>query len=93
MIKHPKAVDEAVFAFNPAFKPAMLAAEEHEPQLNKTERKKILVVRAAHDSYVPTVHGYIAGAHTTTLPTMGHVFSIVMALTVFRWRILRFIKK
>lgn len=93
MFKHPKAVDEAIFAFNPAFKPAMLAAEEDEHKLSKTERQKILVVRAAHDSYVPRIHGNIIGAHTTTIPTIGHVFTILMAISVFHGRILRFIKK
>lgn len=93
MIKHPKAVDEAVFAFNKAFKPSMLAAAGNEALLTRADRDKILIVRAGHDSYVPAEHGAIAQAHTTTLPTIGHVFTIFMAITIFRRRILRFVKQ
>jgi hypothetical protein len=93
MFKHPKAVDVAVFALSPAFKAAMAAAAKAELTLSVADRHKMLVVRAAHDSYVPNTHGHIAHAHTTTIPTVGHVFSIIMAITIFRRRILRFVKQ
>jgi hypothetical protein len=90
---HPETVPRALYELNPAFKTALLRYPKVESELTNADRKKVLVVRAAHDSYVPQHDGHIAGAHITTIPSVGHVFSIMMALTIFRRRIIRFIQR
>lgn len=91
-IKHPETVNKAFFTLNPSFKDAMMATTHIIPTLSTQERKKILIVRATRDSFVPARDGEVEGAHTHILHSMGHVFSIFMAITFFRRVTLRFIK-
>src|SRR6185503_15030601 len=91
-INHPHTVSDGLFAINPAFKDAMTVYAKIEPTLTAADRDKILIVRATRDSFVPAHDGEVAGAHTRTIHSMGHVFSIFMAITVFRRISLRFIK-
>lgn len=92
-LHNPGTVSQALFAMNPAFKESMAAYARIEHTLTPTDRKKILLARAARDAYVPASDGEVAGARTYIMPSAGHVFSVLMALTVFSRRILRFIKK
>ena len=92
-LHNPGAISEALFAINPAFRASLRAYERIESTLNQHDRKKVLIVRAWRDVYVPAEDGEVVGAHTHIQPTMGHVFSVIMALTFCRWPILRFIKR
>ena len=91
-INHPETVNKAFFALNPSFKDAMLATQKDLTALSAAARKKILVIRATRDSFVPARDGEVPGAHTHVLHSVGHVFSIFMAITFFRHIALRFIK-
>jgi hypothetical protein len=91
-INHVETVKDAFFILNPAFKDAMLASKKYIPSLTAAARRKILIVRATRDSFVPARDGEVEGAHTHILHSVGHVFSIFMAITVFRHITLRFIK-
>lgn len=92
-INHPETVKDAFFLLNPAFKDAMLASQKDIPDLTAATRKKILIVRATRDSFVPARDGEVEGAHIHVLHSIGHVFSIFMAITIFRHIALRFIKQ
>lgn len=91
-INHPETVNAALFALNPSFKDAMRAVQKDLATLPAEQRKKILIVRATRDSFVPARDGEVPGAHTHALHSVGHVFSIFMAITIFRHISLRFIK-
>ena len=91
-LRNAGTVSEALFALNPAFKDSLQAYSRIEPTLTATDRKKILIARAARDVYVPAADGEVEGAATYVIPSMGHVVSVFMALTFFRRAILRFVK-
>jgi hypothetical protein len=86
-------VSRLLFTINPAFKASMEAYKHVEPSFTASDRKKILIVRAARDSYVPADDGEVKGAPVYVMRSMGHVFSILLALTIYRRPILRFIKR
>lgn len=91
-INHPETVNDAFFMLNPSFKDAMHHTQQALPTITMAARKKILIVRATRDSFVPARDGEVEGAQTHILHSIGHVFSIFMAITLFRHISLRFIK-
>jgi pimeloyl-ACP methyl ester carboxylesterase len=91
-LKHPEAVAPELYALNPAFEDSLRASANVETKLTPSQRKKILVVRAMRDSYVPSRDGAVKDAHVTTMHTMGHVSSIILALTIYQRRLIRFVK-
>lgn len=92
-LKHPETILPAVYAINPAFRESIIAYSRIEPTFTAIQRHRVLVVRATHDSYVPGKDGALEGAQTYTMRTAGHVFSIFMALTLYRRALIRFISK
>ena len=92
-LHHPNTVPGVLFTFNPAFKASLQAFVRHEHELTSRDARAILLVQAARDSYVPTGDGEVKGAHHYKLPTVGHVFTIMMALTIFRRHIIRFVQQ
>lgn len=91
-LSRPDTVPPALFDINPAFKASMAAYPRMERRLSLADRKKILVVRATRDSYVPASDGEVKGAYAYTIHSIGHVFSIMLALTMYSGRIVRFVK-
>jgi len=92
-INNPNTVSDVLFAMNPAFQESIENFQVIEPTLTTADRKKILIVRANRDNYVSATDGEVAGAYTHRMQTAGHAFSIFMALTIFRWPLLRFITR
>lgn len=91
-LRHPETVPEPLFVVNPCFKDAIASFAHTERGLTEADRSKILVVQAGRDSYVPDRDGRITGANYYRMASAGHVISIMMALTVYRRRLIRFIK-
>jgi hypothetical protein len=92
-INHPETVNDSFFALNPSFKDALTESQRIIPLLSPADRKKLLIVQATRDSFVPARDGEVVGAQVHVMHSMGHVFSIFMAITVFRHICLRFIKQ
>lgn len=92
-LHRPETVPKELLKVNPAFKASMDAYAGAEPKFTVADRLKILVVRASHDSYVPSADGHVTGASVYTMHSVGHVFSIFMALTVYQGVLIGFIKK
>ncbi len=90
-LRRPQSVPTALLALNPAFDDAIAAFARIEPKLSDHDRKKILIVSATRDSYVPKGDGALTYAHTHVIRSSGHVFSIMMALTWHKLPIIRFI--
>lgn len=92
-INRPESVSDAILALNPAFKDAMADSQHSLQKLTQETRKKILIVRALRDSYVPAADGAVPGAHMRVIYSIGHALSIFMAITIFRHVCLRFIRR
>lgn len=92
-LKRREGIAKALFELNPAFEDSIKASEQAEAKLTPAQRRRVLIVRATRDSYVPAKDGAVKGAHTFTMHTMGHVLSIILALTIYQRVIVRFIKK
>lgn len=91
-LRHPETVPKPLFIANPCFKDAIMSFAHTELGLTEADRQKILVVQAGRDGFVPDRDGHITGANYYRMASAGHVLSIMLALTVYRHRLIRFIK-
>jgi hypothetical protein len=76
---------------SPSFAESIKLAESKEGQLTKTNRKKIMTVRALFDELVPNDTIVVEGAYNMKIPTVEHIFSITMALTLFLNHVISFL--
>lgn len=70
-------------AFSPAFGESILRFSELEPTLTPEDREKILTVRPLFDELVPPETVVISGAMNTTVPMLGHVLGLALALVKY----------
>jgi hypothetical protein len=79
-------------ASSPAFAQSIKLFEKNEVLLSKKDRHKIMTVRALFgDEAVPGDTAILSGVSNITIPTIEHVFSISMALTIFSNRLISFL--
>lgn len=74
-----------------AFRNYVLQAEKAETTMSDKTRQKILPLIPIFDEIVPGFTVPIVGAINETIPSIEHVFSIAINLTILRHRIYRFI--
>jgi len=74
-------------------KQSVLMAEKAQRSLSASDRKKILTVRPLFDEVVPPSTVPILGARNDVVPSVEHVVSIVLAMTLFRRIIIEFIRR
>lgn len=79
-------------AKSPSFRESVLRAEKLEQRLTVTDRQKIMTVRPVFDEIVPPNTVGIKGAKNIVIPSVDHPLSNALALTLFAWPIIRFIK-
>lgn len=83
---------QARTASSPAFAQSVKLFESVEGQLTKKNRERIMTIRALlGDELVPAETAMLRGAYNVTIPTLEHMFSIVMALTFFSKPLIRFL--
>lgn len=75
---------EAKTASSLAFKESILMFEKHEPNLTKSDKKKIMTIRALFDELVPDNTSWIKGATNNKINSIEHMFSIWMGLSFYR---------
>lgn len=80
-----------LYVANPAFKTSMQLLPSSIKKLSHTERAKILSVKPQSDGVVKLEHMNITGAHYLHLPTHGHIWSIIAALTKYSHKLVQFI--
>jgi len=69
---------------SPAFAQSVLLCEKNLTSLTKSDKNKIMTVQAKFgDELVPSETTLIEGAFNATVPTLEHMFSIVLSLTLF----------
>lgn len=76
---------------SPAFARSIRLCEARENNLTKADRLKVMTVRAIFDELVPKDTAILKGAYNTKIPTLEHIFSIGMALTLFSKPIILFL--
>lgn len=83
---------EARTASSPAFAQSVKLFASRENLLSIQDRKKVMTVRALFgDELVPADTAVLSVANNMVIPTMEHIFSIVMALTLFSRPLITFL--
>jgi len=76
---------------SPSFKESVLRAQKIEKTFTSNDRQKILTLRPLFDEIVPPFTIPIQGARNEIIPSIGHVISIALNMTLFKRRIINFI--
>ena len=79
-------------ASSPSFNESVLRSEKLISKLSVVERKKILTLRPLFDEVVPPWTVTIDGATNETTPSVEHMLSIALTMTLFRGRIIKFLR-
>ncbi|HSW81133.1 MAG TPA: hypothetical protein VLG40_01935 [Candidatus Saccharimonas sp.] len=80
-----------VYKLNPMFKESMVALPASFKKLTPHMRHNILSVKPLHDSIVNPKYQSIKDAPVLQMPTSGHIYSIVIALTRYSRAIVDFV--
>lgn len=80
---HPETVSPYYLTKYPAFKTSMDTLNKSLKMLSKDERQRFVSVRPLRDRVVPVEEMRIPDCRELTLPTKGHLFTIVIALTTW----------
>ena len=76
-----------------SFKESVVKLEKNTKKLTVFEKTKILNIRSLLiDELVPKDTSFLNGTEKVEIPTEAHVLTIVSALTVFSFKIIRFIR-
>ncbi len=92
-INRPDTVSRAYYAANPAFEESMSQLNDRLRELSTDDKRKILSIHPLYDQTVPVTDTYIKGVKSRRIPTVFHVPSIALCLTVFSFVIIKFLKK
>lgn len=91
-LRRPEAVGVNYYLKNPAFREAMNTLNQNIASLTKQERARILSTHPLFDETVVITDTFVDGAKKVILPTLFHVPSIVLGITIFSWVPLLFLK-
>jgi len=92
-INRPESVSKAYYAANPAFKESMYQLGDRLKELNARDKRKIVSIHPLYDQTVPVKDTYIEGVKSSRIPTVFHVPSIALCLTIFSFVVVSFLKK
>lgn len=79
-------------ASSPSFRESVLRSEHIIPKLSGTERRKILTLRPLFDEIVPPWTVPIAGATNEITPSVEHVVTIALNMTLLSGRVIKFLR-
>lgn len=92
-LTNPQTVHPRVYEKNPGFAESMEMLPSSIVSLSKENLSRVRSIRALADESVPPKDTIIEGTEGFTLPTMGHVITIGLAITIFSSAIIGFIKR
>jgi pimeloyl-ACP methyl ester carboxylesterase len=92
-INHPETVGEDLYNENPAFRQSMELLPQNLKQLNQQMRQRIMSIHPLYDTQVPPPDTLIDGAHEKLIWSVGHSFSIGIAITLGAYGICNFLKQ
>lgn len=78
---------------SPSFRKSVLMAEKTERLLSASDRRKILTLRPFFDEVVPPFTVPVEGAKNEIVPSIEHVLSITLNMTLLDRRLVNFILK
>jgi len=76
---------------SPAFKESVLSSQKIVARLCKDEKEKIMTLRAKFDELVPADSIVIEGATNTVVPSLEHMLTITLNLTLWKKKIFDFL--
>jgi len=76
-----------------SFKESVLLFESREPAMKEKQRGRVLTLRPVWDEVVPRTTVSLHGANNQTLPSVEHMISGVLGITLFAPIIINFIKE
>lgn len=79
----PETVNQRYFTYSPAFQTSITRVPEVIDGLDDDHRKRITVIHPLHDPLVSIDDQLIPGARRARLLSVGHLFTIILALTVY----------
>lgn len=89
----PELVAPHYYKRNPTFKNSMDNLEKSVAALSKSDRQRVVSVYPLYDGVVPIRETLIPDCKRVQLPTIGHLATILFALTFGAYFIMRIIKK
>lgn len=92
-LQNPGGVNESYFRKNPAFRESVFSTPDNLANLTDVDKAKMQTIHAFIDTVVPVRDSKIAGVRDKTIPAIGHVVSISLAITLYAKSITAFIKK
>ena len=92
-INHPETVNPNYYTVNPAFKVALVQLQAVLPGITLADRARILSIHPLRDGIVPPPDTILPGAHERTIFSVGHGFSIFVALTLGAPGFILFLKR
>lgn len=92
-INNARSVSRAYYNQNPAFHTSLHRLKDRLSTLNSEDKEKIFSIYPLFDQTVPVRDMKIAGVRSRTIPTILHIPSIALGITVFSWIIIDFLKK
>lgn len=91
-LQNPQTVSQLRFKQSPAFKDSLELLSASYEKLNEKDLAKILSLRPLTDMVVPLRDTIIPGAKNEIMFSFGHAVSIIYALSIGSFRIVRYIK-
>lgn len=91
-LRRPEAVGANYYLQNPAFREAMSTLKDNLQILTKSERARIMSIHPLFDETVVVSDTIVGGAKRFVLPTLFHVPTIALAITLFSFVPIIFLK-
>ena len=91
--QYPDRVAQRLYQKNPALKDAMVGSHSAVSFLTEAQRKKVLNLHPLFDPVVPVHETKILGTKDSTMPIVGHILGIGFGMTIWSFKIVRFMRK
>ena len=92
-INNPQDIGPRYRTNNPSFVESAYACEQSLNKLNESDRSHILSRYAIFDAIVLRRDSKVLGAHNRTVPSLGHLITIALQITIGAPSFIRFLKK
>lgn len=92
-LRNARAISATTYGRNPAFGESMSMLTSSLANLTRGQLSRIRSVKPVADYSVPPADTIIDGAESRTIPSRGHMLSIILGCTLFGWLLVGFLKK
>jgi hypothetical protein len=92
-INRPNTVSDRLYARNPAFKTSLAQLQRILDKLTGRDKRKLHSFYSPADTTVPYADTIIEGVSEHKLPALGHMWTILYALSIGSGKLLRLLKR